>query len=252
MSSLYIAILYFAIYSMLGWVCEVIYCSIPAKHFINRGFLNGPYCPVYGFGALIVIYILFPFTAYPLLVFTLATLLTSTLEYLTSYILEKSFNAHWWDYSKRKFNIHGRVCLLNSSLFGILCLVLVYLVHPIISNSISHILEPILPLIVMGFECLFCTDIVVTLYTIGSLKARIHSISDISSTLKEKLAQFEQKQVSKLSSLKNNEMISYLESELSKRLSKKNILHKRLLDAFPHMQFIQFEEYVEKLRNRLK
>ena len=122
MSPFYIFILYFAIYSILGWGCEVIYCSLPAKRFINRGFLNGPYCPVYGIGALIVLYLLEPYKTSPFLVFLLGIFLTSLLEYITSYILEKTFHAHWWDYSKRKYNIYGRVCLLNSTLFGILSL----------------------------------------------------------------------------------------------------------------------------------
>ena len=95
MSPFYIFILYFAIYSILGWSCEVIYCSLPAKHFINRGFLNGPYCPVYGIGALIVLYLLEPYKASPFLVLLLGIFLTSLLEYITSYMLEKAFHAHW-------------------------------------------------------------------------------------------------------------------------------------------------------------
>lgn len=246
MSPFYIFILYFAIYSILGWICEVIYCSIPAKHFINRGFLNGPYCPVYGIGALIVLYFLGPLQFSPLLVFVYGMFFTSILEYMTSYILEKSFHAHWWDYSKRKFNIHGRICLFNSTLFGLLSLVIIYFVHPMISKLLLHIPESILPLLVMGFECIFCIDLVITFYTVGSLKARLHSISELSVILKEKYTPS-----IKIEGIRS-ELIAYLEQELSQKLSKKNIFHKRLLNAFPHMQFIHLEEYVEKLRKRLK
>lgn len=246
MSPFYIFILYFAIYSILGWGCEVIYCFLPAKHFINRGFLNGPYCPVYGIGALIVLYLLEPYKTSPFLVFLLGIFLTSLLEYITSYILEKTFHAHWWDYSKRKYNIYGRVCLLNSTLFGILSLLIIYLVHPAVMKLILHIPENVLPLIVMGFECLFCIDLVVTLYTISSLKARIYSISEISQLLKTK------HDIALKTKVLRTELTLYLEQELSKKLSKKNILHTRLLNAFPHMQFIHLEEYVDKLRKRIK
>ncbi|MBC8578365.1 putative ABC transporter permease [Zhenhengia yiwuensis] len=246
MSPFYIFILYFAIYSILGWSCEVIYCSLPAKHFINHGFLNGPYCPVYGIGALIVLYLLEPYKASPFLVLLLGIFLTSLLEYITSYMLEKAFHAHWWDYSKRKCNIHGRVCLLNSTLFGILSLLIIYLVHPAVMKFILHIPENALPLIVMGFECLFCIDLVVTLYTVSSLKARIYSISEISQLLKTK------HDITLKPKVLRTELTLYLEQELSKKLSKKNILHQRLLNAFPHMQFIHLEEYMDKLRKRLK
>ena len=161
-------------------------------------------------------------------------------------MLEKAFHAHWWDYSKRKCNIHGRVCLLNSTLFGILSLLIIYLVHPAVMKLIIHIPENVLPLIVMGFECLFCIDLVVTLYTISSLKARIYSISEISQLLKAK------HDIALKPKVLRTELTLYLEQELSKKLSKKNILHTRLLNAFPHMQFIHLEEYVDKLRKRIK
>ncbi|WP_053984789.1 putative ABC transporter permease [Niameybacter massiliensis] len=261
MLNFYINSLYFVLYSMLGWLSEVIYCSIPRKKFINRGFLNGPYCPVYGFGALLVIHFLWPFYPYPLLVFLLGIIVTSLLEYITSFLLEKLFHAHWWDYSQHHFNIHGRVCLLNSTLFGLLCLILVYGIHPFLTKGIFNIPSTFLPLIVMGFNIILCVDIVVTLYTITSLKDRVHSISELNTTLKEKLYLLE----NKLSSLEEKhllsegqrnlrcaEFITYLENEMNKKVAIKNILHDRLLDAFPSFHFIHLEEYISKLRDRLK
>ena len=127
--------LFFFTYSFLGWVCECIYCSIPAKKFINRGFLAGPYCPIYGCGALLVLYLLKPFLYQPLLLFIMGMIVTSFLEYFTSWIMELLFHTKWWDYTNYRFNIHGRVCLRNSFLFGIMSLVVCYIVHP----SIIHI-----------------------------------------------------------------------------------------------------------------
>lgn len=131
--------LYFFIYSFGGWVCECIYCSIPAKKFINRGFLYGPYCPIYGFGALLVTLMLDEYLNNPILVFFLSMLLTSLLEYVTSYLMEKMFQKKWWDYSHYKFNINGRVCLLNSTLFGIMSLFVIYILHPEVSKLINLI-----------------------------------------------------------------------------------------------------------------
>ena len=125
-------VLYFFAYSILGWACECLYCGIPARRFINRGFLEGPYCPIYGCGALIVILVLDPLKGHPLLLFLGAMIFTSVLEYVTSWLMEKLFHSKWWDYSERPFNINGRVCLLNSLLFGIMGLAVMYVVHPFI------------------------------------------------------------------------------------------------------------------------
>ena len=96
-------ILYFFIYSMLGWVCECLYCGIGAKRFVNRGFLEGPYCPIYGWGALFVLYALRPFRDHIVLLFLAGMVGTSVLEYVTSYVMEKLFHSKWWDYSQRRF-----------------------------------------------------------------------------------------------------------------------------------------------------
>ena len=87
-------VLYFFIYSFLGWVCECIYCGIGARRFINRGFLEGPYCPIYGWGALIVLYALEPFKNNLVLLFFAGMILTSLLEYATSVVMEKCFTVH--------------------------------------------------------------------------------------------------------------------------------------------------------------
>lgn len=100
-----IIVISFFIYSFLGWICEIIYCSILDKKFQNRGFLYGPYCPIYGFGAMIILKVLIPFSAHPIFLFVMGMFVCSVLEYVTSYVMEKAFHLRWWDYSKHKFNI---------------------------------------------------------------------------------------------------------------------------------------------------
>ena len=125
------------IYSILGWCIESLYVSISHKRWINSGFLMGPICPIYGLGSLIVLFLLSSFHDNVYLLFIFSFILTSILEYYTSYILEKIFGVLWWDYSNHKFNIHGRVCLLNSFLFGIMSLIVTYFIHPIIYRFIE-------------------------------------------------------------------------------------------------------------------
>ena len=152
---------YFILYAFLGWVCEDLYCGIPKKKFINRGFFYGPYCPIYGFGALLVLYPLLFVRQYPILVFILGVIITSVLEYITSWVMELLFKTRWWDYSQRFLNIHGRVCLLNSTLFGIMSIVVVYIVHPVIQDIVKSIplaaLMSFLSAFTIGFgiDCVF-------------------------------------------------------------------------------------------------
>ncbi|MFQ7539298.1 MAG: putative ABC transporter permease [Clostridium sp.] len=114
-------ILYFFLYSFFGWLCECIYCSIPAHTFINRGFLAGPYCPIYGCGALAVLHILDPFGYSIPLMFVMGIVVTSALEYVTSWGMEVLFHTKWWDYSSYPFNIHGRVCLKTPCCSAVWC-----------------------------------------------------------------------------------------------------------------------------------
>lgn len=171
-------ILYFFTYSFLGWIAECIYCGIPAKKFINRGFLAGPYCPIYGCGAMVVIHLLQPWSDNPLMIFLIGIVLTSTLEYLTSFLMEKLFHTKWWDYSKYPFNLHGRVCLKNSLLFGILVLAVFYLVHPGVIDLVDSI--PSMPqnLLAVLISLFFLYDIYNTVHALLRRNAAFAQIED--------------------------------------------------------------------------
>ena len=163
------------IYSMLGWFIESLYVSITNKRLINSGFLIGPYCPIYGLGALIVLFLLSSFHKNIVLLFILSFLFTSILEYITSYMLEKLFNVLWWDYSKHKFNIKGRVCLLNSTLFGIMSLLVTYLVHPILYNFIESNSINTLRLIFIFFICILLIDMFISIKRLIKFKQALSS-----------------------------------------------------------------------------
>ena len=132
-------ILLFFIYSFIGWILEVFLMLFKTQKFNNCGFLTGPYCPIYGFAAIIIIYTLKKNIYRPMLVFIYSIIICSFIEYIISLILEKTIKIKWWDYSEMPFNINGRVCLPFSVVFGVLALIFIYSINPIINKFISFI-----------------------------------------------------------------------------------------------------------------
>ena len=126
----------FIIYAFLGWVMECTLGIIEKRKFVNRGFLIGPYCPIYGVGVVGVTLLLSRFSNNVVLLFILSTILCGVLEYFTSYIMEKIFHARWWDYTTTKFNINGRICLETLLPFGIISFMSSYN-FPFASNNSS-------------------------------------------------------------------------------------------------------------------
>lgn len=179
---------YFVIYAFLGWVCEDLYCGIPKKKFINRGFLYGPYCPIYGVGALLVLYPLLFVKQYPVLVFILGVIITSTLEYITSWVMEKLFKTRWWDYSEHFLNINGRVCLLNSTLFGIMSIVVVYIIHPAIEDLVHSVYFGALTNFLSAFTIGFGIDCA---FTVIALLKRKKVFERVQSEMEEIKQEFE-------------------------------------------------------------
>lgn len=131
--------LFLTFYSLVGWIAEVCFVFITERHLENRGFLTGPFVPIYGFGALAMIYFVSPYITNPFLVFIASVIIASVLEYFTHLALDKIFHIKLWDYSKKRFNLHGRICLENSLLFGVLGLFLLYVLHPFVRFLLTHI-----------------------------------------------------------------------------------------------------------------
>ena len=174
----YLAI-YFFVYSFIGYICEVLYCSIPQKRFVNRGFLYGPWLPIYGFGGLIVVIFLDPLSSYPIAVFIFAFLLTSVLEYFTSWLLEKLFSVKLWDYSKHRVNINGRVCLLNSTLFGLLGLFAEYIVQPGIDRLIAFLPDTLKHYAALLIVALVASDTVLSVVKMKAFKDAVVHLNEL-------------------------------------------------------------------------
>lgn len=175
----------FVIYAFFGWCLEVIYQAVELGKFINRGFLNGPYCPIYGFGVIIVIVSLYPLRENILILYAGSVILTSVLEFVTGFILEKIFHQHWWDYSEEKFNISGYVCLKFSLLWGVACIVVIRLIHPSIEKFINWIPHGI-GMIALTVICIgFASDFIVTLTAILHIKKNMKILNDISNEMRK-------------------------------------------------------------------
>ena len=141
---------YFIIYSFLGWCVEVLYAYKNQKKFVNRGFLHGPICPIYGLCISSMVIVLDNINVTLPLLLILATIVISTIEYLTGYILEKLFKTKYWDYTDDPFNIHGRICLHFSIMWGITSVGVVKIIHPLI----KYIVTSITPLLSTTLFCL--------------------------------------------------------------------------------------------------
>ena len=168
----YYSLLFFAC-SILGWCIEVLCKLIQFHRFINRGFLVGPWCPIYGFGAVFISLLLSRHAEDPLAVFGLAILICGILEYSASYMLEKIFHARWWDYSTKKFNLNGRVCADTLLPFGLLGLLLVYAITPVMFSCFDLLSETMIQIICLSLSLLFLADITISTTTL--VKIRVHA-----------------------------------------------------------------------------
>ena len=162
--------LLFMTYSVLGWILEVSCKLVEKKKFINRGFLIGPYCPIYGWGALMMTLLLKKYLNDIFTLFIMNILICSILEYFTSYFLEVIFKARWWDYSNKKFNINGRICLETMIPFGLFGLLVMYVINPIIFNILNMIPISIIYFISIVLFLLLLIDTITSYSIITKIK----------------------------------------------------------------------------------
>lgn len=204
----------FFIYSVAGWVMEVFLKFLEYKRFINRGFLIGPYCPIYGAGAVLITVggkLLSPVDRTWAMSFLIAFVLCGLLEYLTSYILEKYFHARWWDYTERPMNLHGRVWIGNLILFGIGGVFILEDFNPRLL-ALAHRLEPrLFAAILIAVSILFVADVVMSYFIMNLLKQGVEK-----------------------SRADKSEEIA---AEVRYLLENRSVFHKRILDAYPELTF---------------
>ena len=247
-------ILYFIIYSFLGWCLESIYKTILSKKPINSGFLYGPFCPMYGIGAILMLG-LSKASNNVLIIFILSFLVFSIWEYIVAVVLEKAFKTKYWDYSDLKFNIQGRVCLKNSIYWGILGVLLIFIIQPLIKKLIGYVPEQILIYIEIILSIAILVDVIITIYKIMIVDKRIEELFEIGNTLKQKMKELKEENVTKEHIQNLIEDLKTRQDILKIKVYKKII---KLKKAFPEMhsenitRFLKQKNLLEDIKDKIK
>lgn len=222
-------IILFFIFSILGWLMKTTLKYIQFHRFINRGFLIGPYCPIYGFGTVAITAIINHF--FPVIAMTwsgtflMGAIVCGALEYFTSFILEKCFNARWWDYSTKPYNIHGRVWLGNIILFGLASMFIVKVIDPIYFDFIARFNDFTLEIVSLVIVTLMMFDCALSYVVLNHVKIYINK-----------------------SELDNTEEIS---KEVLNLLKNHNFLHRRLRNAYPNLK-VRPKKLVKEIKEAKK
>ena len=225
----------FIIYSFIGWSIEVIGKLIEKHKFINRGFLVGPICPIYGWGCITIILLLSKYKESPIVLFLMAIIICSILEYFTSYFMEKLFHVRWWDYTRRKYNINGRICAETMIPFGLLGCLVVYVVNPIFVSLLSKIPVNTLNTLAIIIFILYIVDNVISLSVMFGFKGTLKTVE--------------------------KDGTEEITKKVREVLLKRNFLYKRSVNAFPNitskkerLELLEskISSEIERLKNKIE
>lgn len=214
--------LLFFVSAVMGWMMEVTAKWLEYRRFINRGFLIGPYCPIYGVGSVLVTALLSRYAEDPVTVFVMAMVVCGALEYVTSYAMEKLFHARWWDYSQRRFNLNGRVCANTLIPFGLLGLMMIYLVKPFFFGLFARLTQSALDWMCLFLAAVMLTDATISARILGKIR-----------------------QTAELSGGDDTEALT---ARVREALLSKSALVRRALHAFPSMRLYN-RALTQKLRD---
>ena len=287
--SFYDIVWIFFVYAIIGWCVEVAYAAVHRGEFVNRGFLNGPWCPIYGCGMCLVIFFLYPLKDNIIILFLGSMLLTSILEFLTGYFLEKVFHSKWWDYTDMPFNVKGYICLQFSLIWGFAGTFIIDIIHPILFAMIQWI--PFVPgcviLIILGI--IFITDASLTISTILKMNRRLRILEELSQGLRsisDDIGQNIFENVETITDIANDARLlisentmeakseyaakkEYMNEHIEKwkennqiqlqefrqkyqeAFSRQRFGERRLIKAFPDVKYLNRNEILEKYKNYL-
>lgn len=280
---------YFMLYSFLGWAMESAFVSVSNKKWVNRGFISGPFCPIYGTGAVLIIIFLTPVTGSALRLFLGGMLIATVVEYAIAAILERLFHATWWDYSHMRFQIKGRVCLRRSVEWGLLSMVLMWEIQPRIAAFVAQIPRTIGEYIGVALLMYIIADTSVTVSNVLRLREKLAHLNEVGQQLRERLesigyieakkefaAHMEalpvaealrelrarlDEEAAQFNELREEERLrrEYLLAELKEKLENRasaikrsNLTERRLAKAFPKLKFEKFNEEFTAFRKELE
>lgn len=215
----------FLIYSVIGYICEITSVSLVEKKVVlSRGYLIGPIIPIFGFGGLIITLFLEKYASSPITTFIVGMFDCCLLEYMTSYLMEKIYGLRWWDYSNKKFNVNGRICLETGVLFGIGSIIIIDFLNPVIFSLLNKIPKNLLIIIGFIFLTTVIADFVISTKIIVELKIDTKKYA-------------------------NTDATKEIRDQVIASIKKHSYFYNRVIKAFPHMKY---DDRIKKVVSSLK
>jgi len=240
-------LLFFYVYCFLGWIIESTIVSFSEKKIVNRGYNKGPLLPIYGFGAIAVLFVTLPIKSNVFLIYLFGMISATILEYSTGWLMETTLKMKYWDYNKDKFNLNGRICLRSSLFWGVLSLVLTLLIHSPIEALILKI-NNIYPLTIT-LSVLFFIDFTYSTYKIFSLNKLLTFINNVKTEIEDMYVQF--KGTTKLPDKYNTDYLKNKFIELNLLIDKYKVSHESLNKAYPRAYSKIFNNPLKDLKSKL-
>ena len=223
------AFLIFILFSFIGWICEVIYVGVTSAHkFVNRGFLHGPICPVYGFGGVVILMLPPSLYATWIPLFLASMILCTTVEYFVSWLMEKLFHTRWWDYSHYKIQLNGRICLLNSILFGFLGVVVIHFVYPLMTDLLNSLGQTWISISGMIILAVLSVDIFFTVRKLVDFANVMKKLKDFGETLNSHYGQEEW--------FKKDSFMDMINSVIERAENRKEEFSQKILEKIEKLQ----------------
>ena len=260
--NIYQALWRFIIYAFLGWCSEVAFAAVNKGKFVNRGFLNGPVCPIYGVGMLIVVLCLWNLRDRPLLLFLGSALLTTALEFVTGFVLERFFHDKWWDYSDMPFNIKGYVCLKFTILWGLAASFIIGAIHRFIYMLIEKTPFVLGVILLAVFSAAFIADFIVTLTALVKLPKKLKAMAEAERALRavsDKIGEnisdttIAAKEKGEALAEENKPRLEELKAEYEKKkkelsaMLERNFVQRRIFKAFPNLKNGRYKAIFDRI-----
>lgn len=260
--NIYQAVWIFIIYAFLGWCSEVAFAAVNKGKFVNRGFLNGPVCPIYGVGMLIVVLCLWNLRDRPLLLFLGSALLTTALEFVTGFVLERFFHDKWWDYSDMPFNIKGYVCLKFTILWGLAASFIIGAIHRFIYMLIEKTPFVLGVILLAVFSAAFIADFTVTLTALVKLPKKLKAMAEAERALRavsDKIGEnisdttIAAKEKGEALAEENKPRLEELKAEYEKKkkelsaILERNFVQRRIFKAFPNLKNGRYKAIFDRI-----
>ena len=241
-------IMFFYIYCLIGWALESTLVSVSEKKFVNRGFLRIPFLPLYGFGALTILFATLPVKSDPVIAYICGALSCTLLEYVTGVVMESLFKVKYWDYSESEFNLNGKICVMSSLFWGFLSLLLTYKLHELTEKLVLNFSHTATLVIVISISVIFVSDVVYSVKTAFDVRKVLAKLTEIKNEIENLISQSVEKS-ERAQAIKDK--IQSLNAERQKVFSKLSFYPRQLLKAHPHATSSRFSEALKDVKESI-